>query len=684
MSNPFDQFASEFQAALPPGAPGAAPPAADPSNPYAGAFADAPPPAPAPSNKPVMNAPVMSTPSYNGYGVGMGGQPQGGMGGQPQGGMGQPQGGMGQPQGQPQYDGQPQYGMGMPSGYGQPMGGPPPQYAPQMNGMGPPPPQGNDFGGYGAPPPSGPPSAPQPMGGPPSQYAPQMNGMSGPPPPQGNDFGGYGAPPPTGPPAMPQSPPHNQPSQPTQPGQFAGYGAPVPPANDSFGGYGAPAPPANDSFGGYGAPAPQGLPPQANDPFGGYGAPAPPQAPPQAPLATNDPFGGYGQAPPQPLQPPQNDPFASYGAPPAPATSPAPWGQPGADPNMGALVPSQQPNQQYSQYAPQQPPQQYAPQQPPQQYAPQQPPQQQPPPATDPFSVFTDSSPAPGPGAIVPAQAPQQQRAPPQQQAPAPANDDLWGEMGFDAPPSAGPPQAAPPSEHPEHSMPERHEHGESKEDGLPPGGEWYDARIFTPTLGVMFFKPQELTDSLFLNTERSIVDGLDERPVVAFIVEGSSARSAGVELGHVLLKVNGVDVRNPKEASRLIKEGPRPLPLLFYVPNTEVVVAEGEHMVKYDSRETTAPNSAKDWKPKYVVIGGIIAQPWMMNMYRSKVRKQGYSCMVQQLKEAHVSLCFSFFSPSTTLPSLRPRPVAQYLLRSSNSLFKEPVFKTTGRDLKW
>jgi len=49
------------------------------------------------------------------------------------------------------------------------------------------------------------------------------------------------------------------------------------------------------------------------------------------------------------------------------------------------------------------------------------------------------------------------------------------------------------------------------------------------------------------------------------------------------------------------------------------VVVAEGEHMVKYNTKETGAPNSAKDWKPKYVVIGGIIAQPWMMNMYRSK-----------------------------------------------------------------
>ena len=92
------------------------------------------------------------------------------------------------------------------------------------------------------------------------------------------------------------------------------------------------------------------------------------------------------------------------------------------------------------------------------------------------------------------------------------------------------------------------------------------------------------------------------------------------MELGHVLLKVNGIDVKNPKEASRLIKEGPRPLPLLFYVPETSVVVAEGEHMTKYNTKDMGAPNSAKDRKPKYLVVGGIIAQPWMMNMYRSKV----------------------------------------------------------------
>lgn len=198
---------------------------------------------------------------------------------------------------------------------------------------------------------------------------------------------------------------------------------------------------------------------------------------------------------------------------------------------------------------------------------------------------------------------------------------DPWADMGFGAPTSAPATVDGGGSLLGSDALVVAGENGAGshREGELPAGGEWYDARIFTPTLGVMFFKPQELTDSLFLQTDRSLVQNLDDRPVVAFIVEGSSARAAGVELGHVLLKVNGIDVKNPKEASRLIKEGPRPLPLLFYVPDTTIVVAEGEHMVKYDTRETGAPNSAKDWKPKYCVIGGIIAQPWMMNMYRSK-----------------------------------------------------------------
>ena len=239
----------------------------------------------------------------------------------------------------------------------------------------------------------------------------------------------------------------------------------------------------------------------------------------------------------------------------------------------------------------------------------------------DPFGVFATPS-----AAVAPVD-PTRSVDPVSASAPPPSSDP-WADMGFGPPiPDSGNVTAVGSTASVGGAT-----HGESRQatDGsktsnrtpgeLPPGGEWYDARIFTPTLGVMFFKPQELTDSLFLQTDKALVDALDDRPVVAFIVEGSSARSAGVELGHVLLKVNGIDVKNPKEASRLIKEGPRPLPLLFYVPDTTVVVAEGEHMVKYDTRETGAPNSAKDWKPKYVVIGGIIAQPWMMNMYRSKV----------------------------------------------------------------
>jgi hypothetical protein len=457
--------------------------------------------------------------------------------------------------------------------------------------------------------------------------------VAAPPPPQFSDPYGGGA---------PASDPYGSTND-----VFGGYGAPPPPpaANDAFGGYGAPPPPpaANDAFGGYGAPPP---PPGANDAFGGYGSPPPAVADPRggfsvppAPLA-NDPYGGsYGGAmvpSGPPAGPPANDPFGGYGLAGPPPTSPSPYGGPpqqppppqqqqmpnpygadpfggGADPyggssgsvqhmpfqdpGLGALVVSTHSNQPYAQL----PPQHH---------------QAPPPPATDPFSVFNDT-PAPAP-------APPQQQAPPSYAlvpatAPPPSQPqdmgDLWGDLGFDPPPTTVTIASAGGGGGGEPPVEEEKKH----EGDLPPGGEFYDARIFTPTLGVMFFKPQELTDSLFLNTDRSLVDGLAERPVVAFIVEGSSARSAGVELGHVLLKVNGVDVKNPKEASRLIKEGPRPLPLLFYVPTTDVVVAEGEHMVKYDTRETTAPNSAKDWKPKYVVIGGIIAQPWMMNMYRSK-----------------------------------------------------------------
>merc|ERR1712151_417555 len=42
--------------------------------------------------------------------------------------------------------------------------------------------------------------------------------------------------------------------------------------------------------------------------------------------------------------------------------------------------------------------------------------------------------------------------------------------------------------------------------------------------------------------------------------------------------------------------------------------------MVKYDSNSIDAPTSAKNWKPKWVVVGGLIAKaPYIISMYRSK-----------------------------------------------------------------
>ena len=495
------------------------------------------------------------------------------------------------------------------------------------------------------------------------QFATELNAaMPGAPPAAQPGADIYGAPPPTGqaPPPFGAPPPQQQqPAAPPQQPDFAApgnpYGAPPPPAAGNP--YGMPPPPAAPAGNPYGAPPPMpqqqpqqppafameqpppAAPVAAADPFSQFGAPAAPEQPPveQPPVADANPFGAPVEQPPavQPTQPPAAPSFDSSAVPP-PQQAADPWGAPAPDANPygapppqgmppagagnpygapppaapGALVPAEVQNNPYAAYGAPPPPQQANP------YGAPPPPQQAnpygaPPPAApvDPFSVFNATPVAP------PVEQPQPSQAivpagqqPPAAPAPAAADEDFWGAFSATAPAAA----AEAPTEEKKTNV------GAGSED-LPPGGEWYDARIFTPTLGVMFFKPQELTDSLFLNTDKGIVDALNERPVVAFIVEGSSARSAGVELGHVLLKVNGVDVKNPKEASRLIKEGPRPLPLLFYVPNAEVVVAEGEHMVKYDTRETTAPNSAKDWKPKYVVIGGIIAQPWMMNMYRSK-----------------------------------------------------------------
>jgi hypothetical protein len=645
MSNPFDQFASEFSAALPPAAAAAAPYVAPPPKPPI-MMTHAPPNGMAPGNPYGAPPPPSYTADHgNPYG---GGAPSvdgaAGMYQQPP-----PYGGAyGAPSQQYQqqpplspsrgYDAAPpmSYAPASPMGqstvptsvymnshqeaptsnaYADPWGAPTdrqppaPMQAPSL------PPLTHDSSAYGLSAPMnsqyGAAPATNPYGANPEQFPPMESNPYGAP-----EQNPYGAPPPPPPPPAAEANPYGAPplGQDSNPYGAAPnpYGAAAPPD---------PQPPLN----------PYGAPEQGTHTPNPYGAPLeqmPPANPYGAPLEQPAPPNPYG-APPEPPSHPSNP----YG-PPMDQQPPNPYGAPPSAADQYALVPSQQQSNPYAAYG-QAPPAPYGPPtpygQPPSGLYGQAPPPNPyggygappPPPPVDPFSVFeTKNEPAPAPfhtpapesTALVVA-APTSLASGPN---PSAGDDDFWGSFV-----PANDSNQAKPEEQPQQPIekPERRVEEEKKgEDGLPPGGEWYDARIFTPTLGVMFFKPQELTDSLFLNADKDLVDGLGERPVVAFIVEGSSARSAGVELGHVLLKVNNIDVRSPKEASRLIKEGPRPLPLLFYVPNTEVVTAEGEHMVKYDTKETTAPNSPKDWKPKYVVIGGIIAQPWMINMYRSKV----------------------------------------------------------------
>merc|ERR1740124_234882 len=433
------------------------------------------------------------------------------------------------------------------------------------------------------------------------QQHPQQPGGPMAQPPAYGGAGMYGAPPPVGTTGM-----NMQPNAP--PGGMNGYGAPPQ--------YGAPQPvglmgqqPPGAIMGGM-MQQPGALVPVAQQPnpyANMVQQPQQPQQPLQAPPSMSNMY-PPNQQPPMMQQPNQGM------MPPAPSAAPPqmdPWGAPPAPP-VGSSPPMPQQHDNFGQPV----------------GTPSRIPPSGPPPGTqalvpapntpndDPFGIFGGGGGGGGGGedtsvrmdsSIMSVEGPPHPFTQ-EQVLEAIDGGDPWSEMGFPAKPPT-PPENPPDALVTTAGQPNTND--DSRQEGeLPPGGEWYDARIFTPTLGVMFFKPQELTDSLFLQTDR---------PVVAFIVEGSSARAAGVELGHCLLKVNGIDVRNPKEASRLIKEGPRPLPLLFYVPDTQVVVAEGEHMVKYDTRETGAPNSAKDWKPKYCVIGGIIAQPWMMNMYRSK-----------------------------------------------------------------
>ena len=96
----------------------------------------------------------------------------------------------------------------------------------------------------------------------------------------------------------------------------------------------------------------------------------------------------------------------------------------------------------------------------------------------------------------------------------------------------------------------------------------------------------------------------------------------AGVQLGHVVLTVNGHDVTDSEHCGKLIRSMSRPINLRCYVPpDLHLTSSEGNFRVKYDTKDFEVPANAIEWKEKFVVVGGIVAKPWMINMYYKKVR---------------------------------------------------------------
>ena len=204
---------------------------------------------------------------------------------------------------------------------------------------------------------------------------------------------------------------------------------------------------------------------------------------------------------------------------------------------------------------------------------------------------------------------------------------DFWSDMGFGVPAAnaTGVKLATAIDVQSEHEKKEGTIQPELKhnDDGLPVGGERYKARIYSSSLGVIFFSPAELSSSLFATVKKEAIKALANSPVVGHVFDGSAAATAGVRRGHVLLSVNGQKVHVPHAAKATIRNACRPMQLEFYIPTPdeyEISSQEGMHMVKYDTIDKLAPLSQCRWKPKYVVVGGIIARPWMMMMYRNKV----------------------------------------------------------------
>ena len=174
---------------------------------------------------------------------------------------------------------------------------------------------------------------------------------------------------------------------------------------------------------------------------------------------------------------------------------------------------------------------------------------------------------------------------------------------------------------------------------GFPAGGKYYETRINTVALGALFMTATELKNDFYREMPLNLIDALNSVPVISYVMEKSGAVHGGLEVGHVIARVNDDSPRNPAECANMIKYQSRPLKLTVYIPpNLKLSSSDLSCKVKYDTRDLVAPVSPFEWKAKYVVLGGVVAKPYALNMYRNKVSLdiRNYHTKITTLKSIH------------------------------------------------
>ena len=166
---------------------------------------------------------------------------------------------------------------------------------------------------------------------------------------------------------------------------------------------------------------------------------------------------------------------------------------------------------------------------------------------------------------------------------------------------------------------------GSSNPGVLPPGGEHFQVDIPDRLLGLVMYKPTAAKSCGILAHHNAVtVEALGpSRPVVTHLNTNSAAKAAGVALGDVITAINGREVADRVDASNLIRSAPRPVTLQMYrLPGAPTTLYQGDVWVHYKNRDPLPPPKEKDWKAKFVVVGGILGGgngSKVINMYRSR-----------------------------------------------------------------